>query len=961
MMSETVLLTIGLGCVAAFLGVALFGAMKREFKRISAVFGAVPMVVKVLFFICGVSFYLHGSLKTNNTTNAASTMMFAARPSVSTVEFINQTEMYVNAWNATGVWEDSFWCRFENDFVFPFGTNHLTGVEVLAWGEIWSTHRKDAVLAELGEKVAIGRGISQFSCEYFAASETNEAKYVYSWYNGLVNRETNSVVNGRIELRRSGDILVATNGVERLVPRQLPFVHNGFGQDSEWVAANFTNSNEILSVGYSEWVDDQVGVDLTNGLYKLTVTVPERPLETTQLKVGDYSVAVTNSGEYVFLLEKGITYTLSVFPETATNFLYAAVDDVSNVYSRQAMNGYWTEDHGHLELIPPIHPFSMSYGFFWTRWNPSLIVSPETWQPTENDPMETFTAVLVDCPNTVIPEYHWSTSDSSKVRIASPDSRTTEMECIYPQINEEGHVSLSLEVFLNQEYLYSYFNVEDDPEWDGGSWGSPDFSFRLEMPKTFFVNNDDDNENGTDDRREKIGSEEDDNILCSLCLDSMTPAYGTIKIDGIYGLSNPFFDSSGVYEEDTQRTEITEGTSYNISGPSNYRRYVRINPAVCSESYLGSEIRLRWTPRSGVARTGLSRFTVVEPIVEPICNQTTNVIVGGVERKLTLNPCGVAIGENAYFRIEVNPSDYPDDKIVWSVADTSKLEFVGGNRGRSVTVRGLEKGKTELLIQIGDSRSSKPSFSVNVVEKREIDVRAWIITDDNNKMSKTPNEVRAMIKEANDIYAQVGVSFNLVEPVTVTNIPSAYNAYYNSEQAQEGQWTFDRIVDIASDTGGIECYFIDSFIDEGGTIAVNNGYGMVLTKKAMKTTFAHECGHLFGMRDVYIKGEGDNPLLVNTYEMASNEYLLDDWNGGCCGKGMSGARYYRYQTSMQSIINRMLMNGVDVGEERDITAGDVYGVWYYIGENGEEIWNKGFVPVGWKFNAKDESFNFYHN
>ena len=94
-----------------------------------------------------------------------------------------------------------------------------------------------------------------------------------------MNRETNSVINGRIEPRRSGDILIATNGVEQLIPRQLPFEHNGFGQDNEWVAGNFTNANEILSGGYSEWVDDQVGVNLANGLYKLTVTVPEKPLE----------------------------------------------------------------------------------------------------------------------------------------------------------------------------------------------------------------------------------------------------------------------------------------------------------------------------------------------------------------------------------------------------------------------------------------------------------------------------------------------------------------------------------------------------------------------------------------------------------------------------------------------------------------------------------------------------------
>ena len=425
MLSETVLLTIGLGCVAALLVVALFGAMKRELKRISAAFGAVPMVVKALFLICGVSFYLHGSLKTNNTTKAASTMMFAARPSVQTTEFINQTEMYVNAWNATGVWQDSFWCRFENDFVFPFGTNHLKGVEVLAWGEIWSTHRKDAVLAELGEKVAIGRGISQFDCEYIAASETNEAKYVYSWYICLVNRETNSVVNGRIELRRSGDILVATNGVERFIPRQLPFVHNGFGQDSEWVAANFTNAEEILSVGYSQWVDDQVGVDLTNGLYKLTVTVPEKPLETTQLMVGDYSIAVTNAGEYVFLLEKGVEYQFTTWPfmETA---VYNWTDDLeNNSYSEiEELNandgvGVWTEDGG----VEASYPTKSTSGVI--VWMPRFKAWPDVVHLTPGDFPLPFIAILSDCRLDLSSvQYQWVTSDSN-INIVSPTSQET--------------------------------------------------------------------------------------------------------------------------------------------------------------------------------------------------------------------------------------------------------------------------------------------------------------------------------------------------------------------------------------------------------------------------------------------------------------------------------------------------------------------------------------------------------
>ena len=453
MMSETVLLTIGLSCVTALLVVALFGAMKREFKRISAAFGAVPTVVKALFFICGVSFYLHGSLKTNNTTNATSPMMFAARPGIQTTEFINQTEMYVNAWNATGVWEDSFWCRFENDFVFPFGTNHLKGVEVLAWGEIWSTHRKDAVLADLGEKVAIGRGISQFSCEYFAASETNEAKYVYSWYNGLVNRETNSVVNGRIELRRSGDILVATNGVERFIPRQLPFEYNGFGQDDEWVAANFTNSNEILSVGYSEWVDDQVGVNLTNGLYKLTVTVPEKPLETTQLKVGDYSVAVTNAGEYVFLLEKGVEYQFTTWPfmETAA---YSWTDDLeNNSYSEiEELNandgaGVWTEDGG----VEACCPTKYNPGFI--VWLPRLRGSPDILHLKDGDFPKAFSAMLNDCRIDESAIYcEWITADD-RISIASPNSRET---LVYVDgVPRRENFDLSVRVRIANRMLYS--------------------------------------------------------------------------------------------------------------------------------------------------------------------------------------------------------------------------------------------------------------------------------------------------------------------------------------------------------------------------------------------------------------------------------------------------------------------------------------------------------------------------
>ena len=37
-------------------------------------------------------------------------------------------------WNIRGAWKDSLWLDFEDGWVFPWGTNHLSGVEVVSYG-----------------------------------------------------------------------------------------------------------------------------------------------------------------------------------------------------------------------------------------------------------------------------------------------------------------------------------------------------------------------------------------------------------------------------------------------------------------------------------------------------------------------------------------------------------------------------------------------------------------------------------------------------------------------------------------------------------------------------------------------------------------------------------------------------------------------------------------------------------
>ena len=55
----------------------------------------------------------------------------------------------------------------------------------------------------------------------------------------------------------------------------------------------------------------------------------------------------------------------------------------------------------------------------------------------------------------------------------------------------------------------------------------------------------------------------------------------------------------------------------------------------------------------------------------------------------------------------------------------------------------------------------------------------------------------------------------------------------------------------------------------------------------------------------------------------------------------------------------MLMYGFVREDSLDITAGDVYGLWYEISEDGTEVWHKSLDSTAWKFEEK-EDFDFHH-
>ena len=422
------------------------------------------------FAVC--AFLLVGVLEADKTNNVPPNMnsplpqmqqggVFLKTPPQQTF-----AERWAQNWNVCGAWRDSFWLPFEDGWVFPHGTNHLSGVEVVSYGQVWPAPYDKNAVAAIGVPVELVPGLSSFGYEL-----TPSNSYRFVWTDAAINRDTNNIVSASIELFRNGDVSVATNDVAALLPRELPYPHNGFGQDDEWVSANFTNAAEILSVGYSTWVDVQVGTGLTNGLYKLTVTLADDPPETTFLSVGDLTIAATNAGEYVFLLDKGTRYDLSASADCAAGFLYSAVDDVSepvrlcilqrNLLEGDGEDGTWSSDSAELRLFAP-------FGF--VEWHPTLSISPRRWHPSRANAVRSFTATLTDVPFSASPSYAWSSADAEVCSCEGSSERTATFACHFPAAYGSS-VSLGLDVTLNRTALHAdysryigYFSETEDYE-----------------------------------------------------------------------------------------------------------------------------------------------------------------------------------------------------------------------------------------------------------------------------------------------------------------------------------------------------------------------------------------------------------------------------------------------------------------------------------------------------------------
>lgn len=331
---------IGTIAVVSFVRVTLPTAAIKARSAARKVRKAGPAVI--IPIVCVAGMIVFGSTKNNTQTNEppAQTQMLSqqavrgdlqiekivaealeAQPiqkvGIAAVQSLNECPVPTNLlvrvekWWRRGAYNDGQVITFDDDWCLPYGTNHLTGVEIWASGAIYASMKDPSPIVELSTKLSV----APQATEVLWGRTTNNT-YRIEWHNGHPDRNANQTADASIELFRNGNIIVTEGGVSTEIPYDPPFEHVGYGQNDDWVRAYFANAEEIVSVGYTNWVVQTVGENVANGLFYLKATFDEDPPEPYQLSVGGYSVAVNERGEYFFILPVFDEHELRTWPSS---------------------------------------------------------------------------------------------------------------------------------------------------------------------------------------------------------------------------------------------------------------------------------------------------------------------------------------------------------------------------------------------------------------------------------------------------------------------------------------------------------------------------------------------------------------------------------------------------------------------------------------------------------------------
>ena len=892
---------VGVGAKEAFL------AIRDSSRRIRRAFGVVTLMFLGLWVLAMGGSGSYPTREEKEQNRALQAEIAAERAAIASLMLAGGTPRQQSGYGPMqsipswehGLYEEGARIVFPDGWVFPFGSNHLASVEVMAWGEVFPDGFSRSQVAAFGPRLSMVPGVSSF---HYGMTSSNSCALV--WSNARDGRINGEPFDGRIELFRNGDVSVTTNGVAALLPRELPFSHDGFGQDDEWVTANFTNATEILAVGYPQWVDMQVGEGLTNGLYKLSVTVADDPPETTFLSVGDLSVAVTNAGEYVFLMEKGPAYDLTVFPPSS-NVTISAADDVPTMRGTPVLrsvsdvgyDGIWIPDGGGFWTNYALYMEHARFG-----WLPWLCGSPDVAHIDPTAGPVTCHARLVDCCRSAA--FQWSASDA--LTVASPNSQIT---TVTADLADWRLANLSVTASFDSEqsltsYLYVSYGTND----------SPQVSCSLSVQSVHFINE--------GDRPERVYP-----VSVSLLCPVETNGVVNISHEGSDGAL--FWSDAAATQPLSSLSGISLSSVTEESGSASYTFYMT-SPNIGSGSFAAS-----FTLPSGETRGASKSYRAIEPIRKLVCSEIDP------EYSCVFNPSRLVYGHPARLKVGANGNFSPSD-VEWSIVSgpgtVTRGEDDFGDADWTATVTATSTNGEVVVEARFNEDVIQPRFVLPIVRERQIPIKAYFICDANGDSVISQSDMESKIQYANVVWRQAGVMFYLSSPPIEIHAPQyldmpEHNTVTNAQGVLvPGNGISQAVQNLLSQTqadGCVRVLSVRSFTDSmAAAFTLRVDRTVFLSGVGNMRVLSHELGHIVGLADIYEyrKKRSGRIEMTGLNEHISKECFSDqgkDW-GAETGRG-----FYPEADTQCAIVRALLMYGYDnvgVASAVDIPSGGVRGL-----------------------------------
>ena len=703
-----------------------------------------------------------------------------------------------------------------------------------------------------------------------------------------------------------------------------PTVYGGdfHGQSTAWVTTSFTNAEEIIQEGYGNWVARIGSLASSNGIYELSVVVPQSASPATLVCVGDFQVVAEPGADLRFPVEKNGDTTVSFYPRLEATPQFAACGN----------------QDGHLGVAGTVKWLE-----YVVRFEPDLVVNPSKLYITggsANGP--TALSAFVDLPVPV--SYIWRdvAGIATFMNAGLPSTYalgvTKDSQLEVEATAAGGYVATGRVVIVAYDYLSQ------------GMVGAS-------CPSVVFLNDDSDNNNVIPDRQEQRLSVDDDELVpVSFRYEGDNPAVETLRLSAVSGSAKVRFWSD---MRKTSRVQLpavfpTNGGTLYMEGYSMSSSEGDIELKVAARSGNGNEISSVEFP-----------VTVCRPVAEPICSAKHTE----EEDWWVVNPASVVIGERAFFRVSDASGAIPASRVTWTVSG-SGAHIVGSSTGWEIEVAATAAAdEIHVVAHFGDCPSPPPEFVVNSLAMRTVKVYPYILRNLYTGVAACDEEfVARRLDLANKLYRQVGIQFVLGQAIAYADVDHIHVRNFEKDGEKE---LWQKVLDCHNDkTGqigsdGVELYFCGDieWIDMNGfqhkPMGLTTLYGTFISKSSPIETLAHELGHSLEEADLYSEIKIES---INTMERLScdidNRMLVDNRDRGRPGHALWA---YGPGTSAADIVGRCLMLGQEYpGVERvDISSGGIKSFYSTFcltqdeAESGIEVHQVGRTVIDATYNTKN--------